>query len=306
MQGAYTLLNGQQWRMVIMFAVICGILMFAACVIFSEDLSHRIQQVAFSMKQLENGVLKPLPKPKTKDEIGALIEGYNYLTDELQMLITSQYLAGIRHKNMELKALQAQINPHFLYNTLELINYYAFVNNPEGVEKIVQFLSKFYKISLNHGQDIYQVWQELELTEIYFKIQNIRCENKLSLKIDVPMPIYQRQILKIILQPLVENAIRHGIMNRADKTGDILISGRETESELLLTICDNGVGMNASQVALINEGLVLPCDPYENGSHYGINNINERIKSYYGSAYGLRFESAENIGTTVNIRFPAQ
>lgn len=308
--SVYDILDDSQWLTFILMAVVCGVVIFVVCLLFSKQITDRLSTVSDHMKALKSGDLQPIASTDNKDEIGELTDSYNYMLYEIEMLIQSKYLSGVTQKEAELRALQAQINPHFLYNTLELINYYAFENNPRSVERIVSLLAKFYKLSLNKGQDIYHVWQELELTEIYFEIQNIRYQDQFSLKMEVPQSLFQYEIPKITLQPLLENSIRHGILWKADQRGEIRITGEKQENRLVFVIEDNGVGISPDKLAALNDSLEKPLSETEpqqegSGSHYGIRNVHERIQNYYGKSYGLRFESAVGVGTKVVITIPA-
>ena len=298
------LLNDWQWNSFLLLAVLSGVLIFAVSLLFSRNIVARISLVSSSMKTLINGEMKLLPEPRVMDEIGILIESYNYLTDELKMLISERFMAGANQKNAELKALQAQINPHFLYNTLELINYYASCNNTESVERVVLLLSKFYKLCLNRDREFCEIWQELELISCYYNIQNMRYEGKIHLTLDVPSELYQYMIPHIVIQPIVENAIIHGIMEKANRSGTITIFAQRESNDIIFAISDDGAGMSNERLQQITEKIEIPLDSGSKGSHYGLKNIHERLQGYYGLPYGLRFESIEDEGTTVYIRLP--
>ena len=287
----------------ILLAFIAGTVIFTSTLRFSKRVTHKIRSVVDGMEAVRSGEFVNLPVTGTHDEIDDLIDHYNYMVDELELLVEAKYLSGVELKAAQLRALQAQINPHFLYNTLEMINSYAFLENPQKVELLVSALSRFYKLSLNHGKDVYQLWQELKLVEAYFEIQKIRYPGCLSLKIDVPSSMMQYAIPNITLQPLIENSISHGIMSRTDKHGSITIVGRVLENTIQLQVIDDGVGMTAQTVEQLNAGKP-PEDVESSGSRYGIYNINERIQNYYGCDYHLHFESVQGKGTTVTITLP--
>jgi len=287
----------------ILLAFIAGTVIFTSTLRFSKRVTHKIRSVVDGMEAVRSGEFVNLPVTGTHDEIDDLIDHYNYMVDELELLVEAKYLSGVELKAAQLRALQAQINPHFLYNTLEMINSYAFLEDPQKVEQLVSALSRFYKLSLNHGKDVYQLWQELKLVEAYFEIQKIRYPGCLSLKIDVPSSMMQYAIPNITLQPLVENSISHGIMSRTDKHGSITIVGRVLENTIQLQVIDDGVGMTAQTVEQLNAGKP-PEDVESSGSRYGIYNINERIQNYYGCDYHLHFESVQGKGTTVTITLP--
>ena len=287
----------------ILLAFIAGTVIFSSAFRFSWRVTQKIRSVVEGMEAVRYGEFRNLPVTGTHDEIDELIDHYNYMVDELELLVEAKYLSGVELKAAQLRALQAQINPHFLYNTLEMINSYAFLEDPQKVEQLVSALSRFYKLSLNHGKDVYQLWQELKLVEAYFEIQKIRYPENLTLKIDVPSSMLQYTVPNIILQPLIENSISHGIMSREDKRGNIVILGQILESTIQLRVIDDGVGIPPEVVEQLNSGK--PPERVESsGSRYGIYNINERIQNYYGRAYHLHFESTPGKGTCVTITLP--
>jgi two-component system sensor histidine kinase YesM len=301
-----SLLNNAQWSTFLALALICGVLIFFSSMLFSRGVINRLSSVSMGMSNLKDGVLQPLPEPKVRDEVGVLIESYNYLTEELNLLTAARSMANANQKHAEMKALQAQINPHFLYNTLEMINYFAFAGNASQVEKIVTLLSRFYKLCLNQGEEFSTLSQELDLTQVYWGIQEIRYEGRIRLELHVQQDLYQQRVPHIILQPIVENAIHHGIMNRPDLTGVIHIHGEVDHNDLILKIIDDGVGMTEEKIRQINEGMDLHFDSMEGGSHYGLRNIHERLLQFYGLGYGLSFDSVLGEGTTVTVRLPLQ
>jgi Predicted signal transduction protein with a C-terminal ATPase domain len=262
--------------------------------------TKRIEILIQTMRKVQNADLNAKITSHSKDEIGELTENFNYMLERMTALVQEQYHSGQELKNAELKALQAQINPHFLYNTLDLINWSAIKNNIPEISAIVQSLAQFYKLSLNKGQDVVALRDEITHSKLYVAIQNMRFQNKIGLEINIEERLQQYSILKIILQPLVENSILHGIMEKDDKSGIIKISGQLVGNALILTVQDNGVGMSEEQLRDILTGTS------SNELHgYGVRNIHERIKLFYGNEFGLSYESRMNSGTTVTIKIPA-
>lgn len=281
------------------------IAVFLLALLFSHSITTRIRKLTENIRAMRE-LQKPIPMPSTRfqDEITELSDNFVHMTRELRGNMRREYLLGISKQSSDLRALQAQINPHFLYNTLELIDYYAFEFQPEMVEKIVTKLAKFYKLSLNHGKESYQLWQEIQLVNSYFDIQNIRYQSKIELHIDIPAEFDQCLIPPITLQPLVENAINHGIRERPDKTGDIFLTARRERDDLILILRDNGVGMSAETVDWLNNGVQLPATSRDSGSHYGVLNIDQRLKIMFGERYGLHFSSVPGQETTATIIIP--
>jgi two-component system sensor histidine kinase YesM len=220
---------------------------------------------------------------------------------EVEQLIEEKYRLGKEVKNLELKALQAQINPHFLYNTLDLLNWMSVRHNAEEIRTLVTALSRFYKLSLGRGEDTVPLREELEHARTYVQIQNMRYENAIELVIDTPPDMNECRILKLVLQPLVENSIFHGIMMKKEERGAIRITGEHVGADLLLFVEDDGVGISDERLSQLLTNGAIASDRHG----YGVRNIHERLQLNYGPEFGLSFESREGKGTRVRIRIPA-
>ena len=204
-------------------------------------------------------------------------------------------------RKAEFELLQAQINPHFLYNTLDAIVWSAEAGNQKQVVKMVGSLSEFFRSSLNKGKELVRVREELSHARSYLEIQQIRYQDILSYEIDVPEELFEYEIPKITIQPIVENALYHGIKNRRGG-GKITITGEEGDSDYRITVTDDGIGMEKERLLEITEGLSgkNPGDV----KIYGLYNVNERIKLFYGEEYGISIESEYDRGTRATIRLP--
>ena len=234
------------------------------------------------------------------DELGELINNYNYMISKMSKLVSDQYKYGKAVKNAELKALQSQINPHFLYNTLDMINWMSYKNMNSEISTAVKSLAKFYKLSLNKGNDLTYIGDELDHVSLYVKIQNMRYRNRISLEINISEEINNYLIPKITLQPIVENSISHGILAKGNVNGKITISGDILNDEIYLNVYDDGIGIEKEKLPLL-----LSSEEIEtNGSGYGLKNINQRLTLLYGESYGLSFNSTYGYGTTVTIKLP--
>jgi two-component system, sensor histidine kinase YesM len=291
-------LRNQAYIQVLIIASIAYLLAF----IISTSITGRISKLISRMRNIHSGNLTPIGQSKDKDEIGELIENYNYMISRLRLLIEEQYEMGQEVKNSELKFLQAQINPHFLYNTLDMVVCLSQENKYSEIEYSVKALAKFYRLSLSKGKEIIKIQDELMHVSAYIDIQNIRFKNRIEFIVDLDEYIQDFEILKITLQPIVENAIIHGIMEKESKAGTIVISGNLENDEIILYVNDDGVGIREEELHKICSGTVSSAT----GSSYGIKNINERLKLFYGEKYGLSFKSEYSEGTTVEIRIPAR
>jgi len=259
----------------------------------------RISILKKQMNKIHQGMLEPLVNTGSNDEIGELILDYNYMISRIKQLMEKQYQSGQMLKAAELKALQAQINPHFLYNTLELINRLSKKNKVSEVEEVIHSLAKFYKLNLSKGDDFITLRDELEHVSAYVSIQNIRFKNKIKFEVDVDQQFLDMLVPKTILQPIVENSIIHGILEKDDGSGIIRIFSNVEDDNLILSIQDNGKGVPEDLLAKINYGQLT-----NNKGSYGIKNVIERIKLAYGDAYGLEYSSKYNEGTIVRMKLP--
>ncbi|MBF1014684.1 MAG: sensor histidine kinase, partial [Lachnospiraceae bacterium] len=254
------------------------------------------------MKRVESGDFSQKIKPVGSDEIGELMRSFKAMTLRMEEMIDEKYRMGKEVKNAELKALQAQINPHFLYNSLDLVNCLAIEHDVPEIADMINSLVEFYKLSLNRGKEIFSLQDEVRHVQAYVRIQNMRFEKKISLDIEEKGWLKEYSILKIILQPLVENSIMHGILEKEDSRGVIKINFVLQGDRIYIIIKDDGVGMSKDKI----DNLLKDTNEIKHaGSGYGVKNINERIKLYYGPEFGLEFESKENAGTVVTVSIPA-
>ena len=196
-----------------------------------------------------------------------------------------------------MRALQAQINPHFLYNSLSLINWKALEAGAQDISQITLSLSTFYRTALNRGSNILTVADEINNMKSYLDIQLVMHDYEFDTNIQIEESILRYKTLNLILQPLIENAIVHGIDMLTDRRGVITITGRENGEEIELIVEDNGVGMEEAQAQKILT---------EDSKGYGVRNVNERIRLYYGEPYALTIKSTPGIGTRAFIHFPKQ
>lgn len=229
------------------------------------------------------------------NDFNQVIDSFNFMTMRTKEMMNDQYEMGQALKNAELQVLQEQINPHFLYNTLDLLHWQARRAGAEDIVDVVHSLSQFYKRSLGHGMETVSLEHELQHIEAYVHIQNIRFLNRIRLVIDVPADVRSCSIVKIVLQPLVENAIQHGIREKDDESGTILITARAHDNEIILSVADDGVGMDQQTLSGILE---------RKHSGYGVSNVSERLTLHYGQGAKLQFESEPGRGTVVTTRIP--
>ena len=284
--------------------ILCWAIILVISVLNISSMTSRIQAIIIHVRALrEDKATAFIPTFRQQDEITELADNVNHLSMELKNNLKRNYLLGVAKKTSDLRALQAQINPHFLYNTLELIDYYAFDAQPEIVEEIVAKLSRFYKLSLNNGRDLYTLREELKLVESYFDIQSIRFQERISIHIDVPGECMQAAIPPITLQPLVENSINHGIREKENKCGNIYIKAYIDGDTIIISMVDDGIGIPEETLQKINTETLKITENSISAGHYGIRNINQRLKIMFGESYGLRICNIEN-GVKAEVILP--
>ena len=250
--------------------------------------------------------LQALVTSDNVDEITELGLSFNIMIGKIRDLLDSKIKEQENLKKAEMRALQAQINPHFLYNTLDTIIWMAESKKYKQVIEIVSALSKFFRISLSKGRDWITIAEEIEQTKSYLTIQKIRYRDVLDFKIDCDEGVYNNTILKLILQPLVENALYHGIKNKRQGGTIYVRATMKNENEVLLEVEDNGIGFTGEKLAQLQAELADDSGDIRMESGFGIGNVNKRIRLYYGKQYGLSVKSEYNTGTCVTLVIPAK
>ena len=294
-------LAGEAMRLIgVMAGVTILICIFAAVLAYfitSGMVSSRIERLTHFMQEVQEGSMDMQMESDDRDEIGMLYRGFGSMMKRIRTLINEVYLSKITQKEAELKALQAQINPHFLYNTLSLINWKALAAGEEDISRMTLALSTFYRTALNRGRNVLQVETELSNTRAYPEIQSMLHDGNFDYEIEAQTEILQCESLNLILQPLVENAIHHGIEEKTDGRGKITVRGWKEDNCVWFMVEDNGVGME-QEVA----DKILTME----SKGYGVRNVNERIRLCYGEKYAMKVESVVGKGTKMTIHFPAR
>lgn len=294
-------LAGESMRPIgVMAGVTILICIFAAVLAYfitSGMVSGRIERLTCLMQEVQEGSMDMQVGSDDRDEIGMLYRGFGSMMKRIRTLINEVYLGKITQKEAELKALQAQINPHFLYNTLSLINWKALAAGEEDISRMTLAMSTFYRTALNRGRNVLQVEAELSNTRAYLEIQSMLHDGDFDYEIEVQPEILQCESLNLILQPLVENAIHHGIEEKTDGRGKISVRGWKEDNCVWFMVEDNGVGME-QKVA----DKILTME----SKGYGVRNVDERIRLCYGEKYAMKVESVVGKGTKMTIHFPAK
>ena len=275
----------------------------------SGHIADPIKKLCNYTKRSENDLLENNLKSNIL-EIDELSYNFNDKIIRIKELIENIKIEQKNKKNTELWLLQAQINPHFLYNTLDTVVWMAEAGDSKKVVDMITALSSFLRIGLNKGKKFIQIREEIRHIESYLKIQKFRYDDILEYSIEIEDSLYDMRILKLLLQPLVENALYHGIKYKREG-GSIRIRGYEKDNNIILEVIDNGVGMDENKLNKIK--TLIENTSLENsdiirtvGDSFGLYNVAERIRLYYGNEYGLDIVSRENVGTTVTIILPAE
>lgn len=278
--------------------------MIAVIVLMSYLLSGyyvgRLKKLNVEMTGLESGNLNAnLPITTEEDEIEKIYHNFNGMVQEVQRLMQEHYQLGKEVKMAEVRALQAQINPHFLYNTLDLINWISMDYGAEEIGTLTWNLARFYRLSLNHGKSLISIGEEVEHVEVYVNIENYHFDNAISLEVDVPEELKSYACLNIILQPFVENAIVHGIAEKPDiESCEIRICARREEQDIVFSVQDDGPGVDVKEMQKETQQDIRTA---QHG--YGVRNINFRLKLCFGEKYGVTYLESEK-GTHVEIKIP--
>lgn len=294
--------DGIKFRFFVLFVADLFLFLLAMINAFiSDKISNPIKSLDGSVREIESGNLDVEIVPSGSYEVEHLGKSIKNMLGRIKVLMSDLVEEHNAKRKSEFDTLQSQINPHFLYNTLDIIVWMIENENSDKAVSIVTALAKFFRISLSKGKNIITVKDEVEHVRNYLMIQNMRFKNRFEYSIDVDEEVLSYSSLKLMLQPLVENAIYHG-MEFMDGDGEIDVKVFKEDDSLYFTITDNGLGMSEDMVeALLSKDFV----PSKKGSGIGVKNVNERIKLYFGNEYGLKVESEPDEGTKITIHLPA-
>jgi two-component system sensor histidine kinase YesM len=289
-------------KLIIMYFIIACVIYiliaFFTAIKLSSSITNRISSIIEKMSKVRTSPPTPLPQSLYHDEIGSLIDTYNYMTLTINQLIEQHIKAVENLRISEFRALQAQINPHFLYNTMDMIKWMALNGQGDEVSQVVIDLSKFYKLTLSKKDVVSTIADELEHASLYVKLQNMRYNGIIDLVNDMPDYMMDLTIPKLTFQPLVENAIIHGLFEKIPRGGTIVITGWIENETAVILISDNGVGMSKEKLSTI----LSSTGTSKTGSKIAIYNTNLRLHILYGNNSGLSYRSEVNKGTEVEIR----
>lgn len=286
------------WKYIVGIAIqiiCCLVIILLLGRYFSNYLSAPLEMLTREIQTVDEKNIETEVSIRRGDEIGILVNSYNHMMKRIQELIQENYETKIAQKEFEMKALQAQINPHFLYNSLSMINWKAIEAQETEISHITLTLSSFYRTTLNRGKTMTSIRNALDNIRAYLELQLYMHDNDFTVHYDVDESLYEYEIPLLIFQPFVENALEHGLDIKEDGDRQIWIQVGRNQEDILIKIRDNGVGMDEDTLQNILE---------YNAKGYGVKNVNDRMILHYGAEYGIHIASRKGEGTEVTLRFP--
>lgn len=292
-------------QMLGMFLAVCLISIIAGLLVslsLSRSLTRRITAVSRQMSLVKND--NPpmiMSESSSVDEIGELVDAYNYMVRKINLLLAEQAKSAEELRISEFNSLQSQINPHFLYNTMDMISWKAQQGQKAETTAAIRDLSRFYKLTLSRKNTITTVENEIEHATIYMRLQNMRFGNAVDFVVDIPDSMLDIHIPTLIFQPIIENSLLHGILEKESKTGTIVLTGWIESDAAVIMISDDGVGIPPEKLSTL---LTEKEEQVKANGHIGAYNTHRRLQILFGDSYGLSYSSTPGRGTDVEIRIP--
>ena len=282
-------------RILLIFAG-SSLLVFGVIFFYGKMSSLRVDKVVYAAKKLGDGQFDYILKDMGKDEIGQIADAFNLLNERIQILIQDNYEKKLMIKSSEMNLLQEQINPHFLYNALSVITSMSMRENGKRTVECLRYLADFYRISLNKGREVVTIQEELDLLKNYMKIQKIRFGEDVNISYEVDEETLEFHTIKLLLQPLVENAIHHG--RRDEGVLNIRVGVRRKGNRIVYVVADDGLGIEPEKL------VKLRTDLKQSQGGFGLKNVDIRVKLQYGENYGVNVESSLGTGTRICVEIP--
>lgn len=303
----YSYLNSEASKFSYKIAVLTIVILILAIIvsfIISQSISAPLKKLEKNMGEFGEGRINKSVVVDREDEIGHLQKSFNSMAADIKGLLVKIDEENKLRRKTELKVLEYQINPHFLYNTLDSINWMAQKAGQSDIGAMITALARFFRLGLSKGKETYTIKDEIEHVHNYLIISKIRYKDCFEFSMDVDPSILEYKTTKIVLQPLVENAIKHGI-NKNNNKGLICITVRKEGDDITLEVTDNGKGMEKEQVDYLNQALAEMKEVSSEERGFGLLNVYQRIKLNYGEDYGVTLDSRLGEGTTVKVTLPA-
>lgn len=293
---------------VILLCIILLVLLFILCIYISNMFYTPIKPLLKVMEDVQNNRMQTRITHKRNDEYQKIYTGFNNMMDEVNSLIDRLVISTSLQKDSQIKLLQAQMNPHFIYNTLESIYSLAKIHGEEEIANVIESLSSFYRFSLSGGASEITLRQAVSMTEHYLNIQNFRFDNTITCEIRLEPGLADYPVPKFAIQAIVENSIYHGI-EPSNHPGYLTIDAYSQDENIIIKIKDNGIGINNQELEALKRSIETPFASQlqqQEAENFALRNLNQQIKLHYGDSYGLTIESAQNTGTSITITLPCQ
>lgn len=303
--SSYKLMESGFRTMVVVILVLIIVLIAVSVIIrvLVKKMYQPLNKVVSKMDHVATGSLRTrINVENMGEDFTKLAVGFNSMMDEIEVLMEQVKLEQHQLEQIRFNALQSQIQPHFLYNTLECIHWQAIAEGNKEISTMVKALAKYYRICLSKGHDVIPIREEVEHIRNYMIIQNMRYDNIIGSEIVVESRVEESLIPKLTLQPLVENSIYHGMKVKEGKKGTLYLTAYKDGDEVVIKVSDTGTGMSQEQIDEMNEQL----SRYEDSFGYGVRNVNKRIELLFGEGYGLHYQKNDSGGVTVVIHLPYQ
>lgn len=276
--------------------ILISVVSFLFVWLINRSMSRRLRQIVSVTEKIGNGQFDQSLEETGGDEFGQIAEAVNNMSDQIEGLIRDNYERQLKIKTSEMNLLQEQINPHFLYNALAVVSSLSIREGGKQTVQSIRYLADFYRASLSKGRQVITVEEELSILENYMKIQKLRFSDTLEISYDIDPDIRQCKTIKLILQPLVENAIHHGRCE--DKVLHILVRGGSTGDRVYFEVQDDGAGIEPERLEKLNRELKTQQEGF------GLRNVDIRIKLHYGQEYGVDIKSQVGKGTQIRVEIP--
>ncbi|MDE7132366.1 MAG: histidine kinase [Lachnospiraceae bacterium] len=291
------------------FTIFCAILLgvvllivTALTIMIVTGIIRPIRELSQATEKISQGDFSVRVQVDTNDEVAVLADGVNIMTESIERFVYKTKEDERKMRRADLRLLQEQINPHFLYNTLDTIVWLIEGNDPDKAVNMVMSLSEFFRLVLSKGREYITIQEEEMHIKSYLEIQQVRYRDIMDYEIRIAPELYQYKILKLTLQPLVENSLYHGIKYKRAK-GKITVTGELAEGRIHFKVEDDGVGMEEKELDSLRKEIVKPCK--DTGKGFGLANVNERIRMNFGAEYGMTINSVQGKGTCVEVIIPA-
>ena len=305
MENLQKQLHDRVYNFIIFWGLVSAVIVLITIVMaifMVKDITKPINELCDVTDRIAGGDFESRAEIKTDDELMVLANSVNDMSEHLEIMVDTIKEDEAKMRHAELRLLQEQINPHFLYNTLDTIVWLIESGKSEEAINVVMSLSEFFRLVLSHGKELITIREEEQHIRSYLDIQQIRYRDILEYEIDIDDEVYDYVIQKMTLQPLVENSLYHGIKYKRAK-GNIKVTGRKEGDNIVFFVKDDGVGMDEETLNNIREEIANKCKDTKTG--FGLANVNERIRMHFGMQYGMEIDSVKDQGTTIKIVIPA-